>query len=151
MLFKRTISAFLYICKLNYWNSVVCMAQKRLQSCPTMDGVLGDLLTDLDQGISELLDSVRCNLTASDGLKLKIPEVCYLIYVDWFRCGLDLGQVSMRTSLSYLFRHSPGTGCILLPHEAGHCCAPIRTEDPLQQCRAWTYIPVPNGSQDAVA
>lgn len=45
-----------------------------------MDGVLGDLLIDLDQGITELLDSVRCN---ADGLKLKIPEVCYLIYVDW--------------------------------------------------------------------
>ncbi|KAI4879793.1 hypothetical protein NFI96_027057 [Prochilodus magdalenae] len=31
------------------------------------DGVLGDLLPDLDQGITELLDSLKCNLVASDG------------------------------------------------------------------------------------
>lgn len=34
-----------------------------------MDGVLGDLLPDMDQGITELLESMRCNLAVSDGLK----------------------------------------------------------------------------------
>lgn len=35
--------------------------------CLMMDGVLGDLLPHLDQGITELLGGLRCNL--SEGLK----------------------------------------------------------------------------------
>lgn len=43
------------------------------------DGVLVDLLSDLDRGITELLDSRRCNLVASDGPKHNVPEVFYWI------------------------------------------------------------------------
>ncbi|TWW81314.1 [Protein ADP-ribosylarginine] hydrolase [Takifugu flavidus] len=39
------------------------------------NGVLGDLLPDLDQGITELLDSLRINLVAPDGPKHNVPEV----------------------------------------------------------------------------
>ncbi|KAI4892301.1 hypothetical protein NFI96_006564 [Prochilodus magdalenae] len=45
----------------------------------TADDVLGDLLPDLDQGITELLDSLKCNLVASDGPKHNVPEVFYWI------------------------------------------------------------------------
>ncbi|KAI4903310.1 hypothetical protein NFI96_031847 [Prochilodus magdalenae] len=38
------------------------------------DGVLGDLLPDLDQGITELLDTLKCNLVTSDGPEHKVPE-----------------------------------------------------------------------------
>ncbi len=47
----------------------------------TADGVLGYFLTDLDQGITELLDSLRCNLAVSDGPKHNVPEVFYWILV----------------------------------------------------------------------
>lgn len=40
-----------------------------------MDGVLEDLLPDLDQGIDELLDSLWCCLAASDALIHNVPEV----------------------------------------------------------------------------
>ncbi len=43
----------------------------------TADGVQGYFLPDLDQGITELLDSLRCNLEASDGPKHNVPEVFY--------------------------------------------------------------------------
>lgn len=39
-----------------------------------MYGVLGDL-SDLNQGITELLDRLRCNMVASDGLKHNVPQV----------------------------------------------------------------------------
>lgn len=41
----------------------------------TIDGVLGYLPPDLDQGITEPLDSLKCNLAALGGLKDKVPEV----------------------------------------------------------------------------
>lgn len=37
------------------------------------------LLPDLDQGISELLDSLRCNLALSDGPKHNVPRVLHRI------------------------------------------------------------------------
>ncbi len=45
----------------------------------TTDGVLAYFLPDLDQGIIDLLDSLRCNLAASDEPKHNVPEVFYWI------------------------------------------------------------------------
>lgn len=45
------------------------------------DGVLGHLLPDLDQGISELLDSLWCFLVALDALTHNLPEVLNWIHV----------------------------------------------------------------------
>ena len=45
----------------------------------TRDAVLGYLFLDLDQGITELLDSQRCNLPACDGPKHNVPEAFYWI------------------------------------------------------------------------
>lgn len=53
------------------WHSVVCLAPKCLYVCLTMyaldelmAGVLGDLLLDLEQGITQLLGSLRWYLAA---------------------------------------------------------------------------------------
>ena len=46
-----------------------------------VDGVLGYLLPDLDQGISELLDSLWGYLVAADELTHNIPEVLSWIQV----------------------------------------------------------------------
>ncbi len=46
-----------------------------------MDGTLGDLLPDLDQGISELLDNLWCYLVAVDAPIHNIPEVSNWIQV----------------------------------------------------------------------
>lgn len=60
------------------------MLQHSLCACVTTPGhatnemtdcVLGYFLPDLDQGITELLDSLRCNLAALDGPKHNVPEV----------------------------------------------------------------------------
>ncbi|XP_016321016.1 flotillin-2-like [Sinocyclocheilus anshuiensis] len=60
----------------------ICMSSMCLYAClttsghapnETTDGVLGCFLPDLDQGITELLDSLRCNLAASDGPKHNVP------------------------------------------------------------------------------
>ncbi len=53
---------------------LVCMPDNEMT-----DSVLGYFLPDLDQGITELLDSLRCNLVASDGPKHNVPEVFYWI------------------------------------------------------------------------
>lgn len=41
------------------------------------DGVLGYFLPDLDHGITELLNRLRCNLVASDGPKHNVLGVFY--------------------------------------------------------------------------
>ena len=75
-------------CSNSKWYSIVCMAPTCLYACLTTmghatnemtDGVLGYFLPDLDQGITELLDSLRCNLAASDGPEHNVPEVFYWI------------------------------------------------------------------------
>ncbi len=45
----------------------------------TTGGFLGYFLPDLDLGITELLNSLRCNLAVSDGPKHNFPEVFYCI------------------------------------------------------------------------
>lgn len=40
---------------------------------------LGNMLPDLDQGVTELLDSVRSNQRALAGQKRNVPEVFYWI------------------------------------------------------------------------
>ena len=47
----------------------------------TADGVLGDLLPDLDQGISELLDSLWRYLVVADAPIHNVPEVLNWIQV----------------------------------------------------------------------
>lgn len=47
-------------------------------ACLTMTNcVLGDLPSDLDQGITKFLDYLRLNLVASGGLKHTVLEVLY--------------------------------------------------------------------------
>lgn len=44
-----------------------------------MDGVPEDLPPDLELGITEILDRLRCNLVASDEWKCNVPEVfCWI-------------------------------------------------------------------------
>ncbi|MEQ2242979.1 hypothetical protein ILYODFUR_002378 [Ilyodon furcidens] len=45
------------------------------------DGVLGYLLLDPDQRLTELLDSMMCNLVASDGPKHDVLQMFYWIKV----------------------------------------------------------------------
>lgn len=66
-------------------------------------GVLEDLLLDLDQSITQLLDSLRYNL-AFDGQNQKVSEV--------------LGQVRVGGHEWYLLIYPPGTAYIPSPHEA---------------------------------
>ncbi len=54
-----------------------------------MDGVLEDLLTDLDQGINELLDSLWRCLASSDALIHNVPEV-----LNWIQFWGTWGPVS---------------------------------------------------------
>ncbi len=63
------------------WPPFACMHawQRRGMLLETTDGVLGYFLPDLDQGITELLESLRCNLTVSDGPKHNVPVVFYWI------------------------------------------------------------------------
>ncbi|TWW77579.1 hypothetical protein D4764_12G0009690 [Takifugu flavidus] len=57
----------------------------------TTNGVLGDLLPDLDQGIIELLDSLRINLVALDGPKHNVPEELSA-YSSHMRSGIVVDQ-----------------------------------------------------------
>ncbi|KAI4871830.1 hypothetical protein NFI96_016388, partial [Prochilodus magdalenae] len=90
----------------------------------TTDGVLGDLLSDLDQVILELLDSLKCNLAVLDGSK-QCPKGVLL----------DLGQASRGASHWYPFLYPPRTACKLSSHEARQGCAPGGTQVPLHQRR----------------
>ncbi|MEQ2258373.1 hypothetical protein XENORESO_017792 [Xenotaenia resolanae] len=45
------------------------------------DGVLGYLLPDPDQSITDLLDSLRCDLAVLEGPKHDVPEMFYWTYV----------------------------------------------------------------------
>ena len=47
----------------------------------TTDVLLRDLLPDLDQGISQLLDSLWCNVVLVDGTKQDVPDVLSWIQV----------------------------------------------------------------------
>ncbi len=86
------------------------------------DGVLGYFLPDLDQGIIELLDRLRCDLVPLDG-----PKQCPRGVL------LGLGHASVADIQWYQFLHPLGTGCILSPHEARHCRATGGTQDPIHQ------------------
>ncbi len=107
------------------WYSFICMAPACLYACLTASGhapketkygVLGYFLPDLDQGITELLDSLRCNL------KHNFPEVFYI----GFRSGWVWGPFN---GISYF--HPPGN-CLhtTLHNEGEHFCAP---EEPASQ------------------
>ncbi len=62
------------------WPPFACMhAWQRRGMLLETDGVLGYFLPDLDQGITELLESLRFNLTVSDGPKHNVPVVFYWI------------------------------------------------------------------------
>lgn len=56
-------------CHNSKWYPIVCMAPMVHAPNDKRAGVLGGLIPDLDQGITELLDSLRCNLPASDEWK----------------------------------------------------------------------------------
>ncbi len=95
-------------------------------------GVLGYFLPDLEQGITELLDSLRCNLAASDE-----PKQCPRGVL------VDIWQASVWTIQWYTFLHPPGTACSVFTtwnmfHHMKH--APGRTEDPLHQRRVWQWV-----------
>ncbi|TWW81480.1 hypothetical protein D4764_01G0012950 [Takifugu flavidus] len=61
----------------------------------TTNGVLGDLLPDLDQGITELLDSLRINPVAPDGPKHNVPEELPA-YSSHMRSGIVVDQEEPR-------------------------------------------------------
>ena len=67
----------------------MCVASTCLYALPTMSGhapdettdvLLRDLLPDLDQGISQLLDSLWCDVASVDGTRHDVPEV-----LDWIQ------------------------------------------------------------------
>lgn len=58
----------------------------------TTDGDLGDLVPVLDQGITELLDGLRCNLVALDGpnqgpVEVSVPSSSRICWHTWGRAG----------------------------------------------------------------
>ncbi|TWW67218.1 hypothetical protein D4764_02G0002590 [Takifugu flavidus] len=59
------------------------------------NGVLGDLLPSLDQGITELLDSLRIDPAAPDGPKHNVPEVNCLH--SHMRSGIVVDQKEPRS------------------------------------------------------
>ncbi|KAI4902945.1 hypothetical protein NFI96_005135 [Prochilodus magdalenae] len=97
------------------------------------EGVLGDLLPYLDQGITELLDSLKCNLVALDG-----PKQCPRGVL------LDLGQASRWASQWYQFLHSPRTACILSEEPRTHCSS-VGSDNGSED-----YTLIHNSSQGAV-
>ncbi|TWW64310.1 hypothetical protein D4764_03G0013180 [Takifugu flavidus] len=62
----------------------------------TTNSVLGDLLPDLDQGITELLDNLRINLVAPDGPKHNVPEELPA-YSSHMRSGIVMDQEEPRS------------------------------------------------------
>lgn len=60
-------------------NLLVCLTYIRHAPNETTDGLLGELLLDLDQRITELLESLKWNLVLSNGTKHIVPEVFYWI------------------------------------------------------------------------
>ncbi|TWW71665.1 hypothetical protein D4764_16G0001620 [Takifugu flavidus] len=70
----------------------------RACACPneTTNGVLGDLLPDLDQGITELLDSLRITLAALDGPKHNVLEEPPA-YSSHMRSGFVMDQEEPRS------------------------------------------------------
>ncbi len=105
----------------------------------TTDGVLGYFLTDLDQGITELLDSLRCNLAVSDEPKHNVPEVFYWILVrrawthsinSFILQELPTYSRNMRQGI-IVHQEEPRTHCISVGSDKG-------SKD---------FIPIPNGSQ----
>lgn len=92
--------------------------------------------------ITELLDSVRCNLAALDGSKHNVDEVFYWILFRW-----ALGPVSGMDCL-----HPPGTTCIISPHESGHCRLLGGTQGPLHQSDSGSkdFTQIPDGCQSIV-
>ncbi|KAI4886056.1 hypothetical protein NFI96_004966 [Prochilodus magdalenae] len=62
--------------------SPIILVQCHLQNSEvttTLNRQDDSFLSDLDQGIAELLGSLKCNLVASDGPKHNVPEVFYWI------------------------------------------------------------------------
>ncbi len=88
----------------------------------TTDGVLGYFLSDLEQDITELLDSLKCNLAASDGSKHNVPEVFY---------GLN----------SLIIQELPAHSCHMRPGIVVH------QEQPRTHC---TSVGSDNGSKDFI-
>lgn len=86
------------------------------------DGALGDLLPYLEQGISQLMDSLWQYLAASDSL-IHIPSC-------WIGPQLVVGQGNKRASHWHQCLHHAGTAYGICPHEAGHSPAPGGTQGP---------------------
>ncbi|TWW59185.1 hypothetical protein D4764_06G0007150 [Takifugu flavidus] len=62
----------------------------------TTNSVLGVFLPDLDQGITELLDSLRINLATQDGPKHNVPEELPA-YSSHMRSGIVVDQEEPRS------------------------------------------------------
>ncbi len=93
------------------------------------DGVLGDLLPDLDQGISELLNSLWCYLAALDALIHNLPQV-----LNWIQVWRTWGPVN-------------GFNAFIvqkMPHETRYYHAPGGTHEHR------TSIRCDNGSEDFI-
>ncbi|KAI9542463.1 hypothetical protein NQZ68_019145 [Dissostichus eleginoides] len=96
---------------------------------------------DLDQGITELLDSLRCNLVASDGKQYNVPEVFY-----WIKVRQAWGTVNGINS--FILQELPAYSCQMRPGIV------VQQEEPWTHCTSAgsddgseDFIPIPNGSQ----
>lgn len=93
----------------------------------TMSGVLEVILPDLDQGMTELLDCLRCNLVALDVENIMSQRCSFA-----FKSG-EHGWPVIGIS-SFILQKL--WWCILSPpHKARHC-PPEGMQDPLLKCRA---------------
>ena len=99
----------------------MCVASTCLYALPTTsghapddttDGLLRDLLPDLDQGIGQLLDSLWCDIALADGTRHDVPEV-----LDWIQVW---GMCRPVHSINALDIQELLT---LWPHEDEHCHA----------------------------
>ncbi|XP_067226565.1 adenosine receptor A1-like [Chanodichthys erythropterus] len=78
----------------------------------TTDGVLEYFLPVLDQGITELLDSLRCNLAVSDGQKhIELPA-----YSRHMRPGIVMHQEERRTHCTSVGSDNGSKDFILIPN-----------------------------------
>lgn len=104
-------------CSNSKWYSGVFMATLGRDPNKTTDGVLGELLPDLDQGSTELLDILRSNLAASDGPKHKVPELLYWIWIrqTWRTVRKCMHTFTVWSQPQLCIRGNPGSTAPLRP------------------------------------
>ncbi|KAI4885480.1 hypothetical protein NFI96_027047 [Prochilodus magdalenae] len=100
--------------------------------------------TDLDQGITELLDSLKCNLVASDGPKHNVPVVFYWIQVRGAGGPVNGINSFILHELPAYSRHM-SLGIVVHQEEPRTHCTSVGSDKGSKD-----FIPMPNSSQGAV-